>query len=513
MSRDKERLDAAATRDVPWTSDSESDAARALVGLFPSLPASRAWLLYDSLRRAVLRAPGPTHASLRRVLAAQIPGVVARVLESPVAGAYVGSLLAMLIDPTPAFVPSGFPGVPCPPISVDGRTAAMVPSNSSGSSCFCDVVLVAMFLATRGYDEVLSRDPFARAWRDSLVYDDALVGLGWLKKLREDVKTSPCFSRHLERGETESSAVANTERDGRKTQTLLRERIVRPMRTRVSVSALGTAGNILGDVVSELRSALLECGFMGELFQQEDSEELFEAILRVGEWRALFLPIVRRTREITFRGTVGGHDLAKAVPPRTVVEMDPVHVILQFPPDPRREGEPLQGLLTSTYFLPEESWEELNRSYLEYIREAAPKLRKVDDEGFLSVDASARIVTRERLLKVPDPFAFSLRRVTHERGSPERNNIKALLPGDGVLEIPSPERGLRYRIFAIACQTGGDQSGHYFLYFRCSGSRDADSWYYYNDRGPELKRVDVRDPWEENFISQNAYLFWAERIS
>ncbi len=519
MSRDEERLDASATRDVPWATDSDSDsepaAARALVAMFPSLPSSRAWLLYDSLLRAVVRARGPAAASRRRVLAAQIPGVVAMMWDHPVVRTHVGSLLAMLVDPTLVEPPPGFPArAPCPPVDRDRRMKATVPSNSSGSSCFCDVVLVAMFLATQGYDEVLYREPFERGWRDKIVYDDNLVGLDWLEKLREEATSSPCFIQHQKQGADESLAVALTLEKSEEMQALLVDRIVRPMRLMVSVDILQCEANALGKVISELREGLLECGFMGQLFGQEDSEELFTGILRIGEWDALFLPIVRLTHENTFSGTVGGYDLSKTVPKHVVVDLDPVHAILEFPTEPRGEGEPLQRLLDSSYFRPVESWEELNESYLKYIWEVAPELKGKTKSDFLSVNATVRTVSQWQLLRVPDPFAFSLRRLTYERGVVVRNENRVLLPKDGIIEIPPPATDLRYRIFAIACQFGEADRGHYVLYFRCSGSSDSDSWYYYNDTGgPELIAVNMREEEREIFISKNAYLFWAERIA
>ncbi len=520
MSRDEERLDASATRDVPWTTDSDSEpaAARALVTLFPSLPSSRAWLLYDSLLRAVVRARGPAAASRRRVLAAQIPGVVARKMGNSAARAYVGSLLAMLIDPIPIPPPPEFPGVPCPLVS--SRMRVPVPEHSGGSSCFCDVVLVAMFLGTSGYDELLFRKASSPVWQDALVDDKAIPSPVWVHELRWNLEINRCFARHKYLGMNEEAAEKATLEDIKGLQRLLAEGIAGPMRTLIPKDLFVQESHKIGESVIQLRKRLRDCGFMGVGGAQEDSEELFNAILYMGEWNGLFWPILRKTLKRTITGTVRGQRLEKSIPPRTTVTIDVTFLFINFPPDPLGSVFPLPHLLQhllddaySSSSSTDEVEKELGEGDFDYIRENLQSLTHLTDDELGAGDLEIQYVSKERLLRVPDPFAFSLRRMTHEHGAAVRKENLVLLPDDHVIEVPSPGGDLRYRIFAIACQEGTARSGHYTLYFRCSGSPDPNSWYYYNDMGPKLTAVDMGNEKRKNFISKNAYLFWAERIA
>ncbi len=406
----------------------------------------------------------------------------------------------------------------------------LVPQNSSGNSCFCDVVLVAMFLSTTTYDLIFQKDNlFTYLWEDELF----LKGLPEETMMENKITNSKCFLLQLERLqkmdmtvlEIQKKAIENTKKIASKLLDSLLV-IAKNLRKTLTFRTLEEESVDLGEKVELFRILLAkECKWQEKL-EQEDAAEFFETILGIGNFESAFFSMTRKIRIDSFSSQKQGHIFQK-IPPfiRTfnnapswqTLEIDLFLKINAF-----KEGNSIQKLI-DLEFLEEMSQTEhkkgIDNVFVSYMRSIDKTM--VDTNELFLINEGFTVNTREvmRFIKVPKVFFFVLRRtVQRELPTGEKTLVrpatKVTIPEDEKITIPVFESNdkFHYRITAIACQIGSLDVGHYVLYFRYA---NLDQWLYYDDlRGKKgVVQVDIHaEGFHKKSIEKNAYLFWASRV-
>lgn len=443
--------------------------------------------------------------------------------------AYLDSLIVFLMDPVSLSFPP--PSFNLPTLAKTHFGTVVVPSNEAGNSCFCDVVLVAMFLATDRYDVLLVKENmFSFFWKDDFLQDMDLV-MNWVSSIQSSLDTSACFEQQRKKDPVD--ALKKTADAADNIRTLLREHIVLPMRTPAQEDTYPIQTFALGRAVSTFRRQLIkDCGrgTMG----QDDASEMFRTILEVGGWGPLFFPMTRETRVDTFVDFLGKESLFENVPAL-------VRSHIQAPELPRLEfskgfktGDSLQRLIDMN-FLGEVRDEEhifmepLSPGVFEdYIFEHDPDMYLTNLESFQKNGFRVRTVISPRLARVPDLFAFAVARGVPGVLFPEGRRVftRVSIPVGEIIRVPfldhTPEvpNETMYRVVAMACHLGvGGEAGHYVLYFRYA---EGNTWYFYDDMNATLNVVDIHEDVKPVFavhasshrqvIQENAYLFWAIKI-
>lgn len=444
---------------------------------------------------------------------------------------FLDSLIVFLMDIEPY---TGLTSIPrlSTLIEVDSQGRKLwhvLPYNVLGTSCFCDSVIVAMFIATDFYDIMLDSEetftPFP--WEDKQLIGGKFAGKyrTWIRDMKSDVKKSACYrTQELEkeekRGETkeikplEDEEVEEIRREtigaAKEIQTLMRE-IVTSMRDHVPKGSTDkVSGNtyeyVLGGKVSGLRKELSSKCRRGEAEAQEDIAEMFRSLLELGSWENRFLPVTLRIDSQEY------YQDSNLLYTNTKVVIEPPD--LPFFSMKTRETQSLQELISM----------HLNVA------------TKIDPTYIKSIQLNQVISSTSGFLRLPDVLPFRIQRfdfVAWDKPS-RKISTHVTIPKNQELVIPvmsfsasiistgkppfHAENNWKYRITAMACHLGAtDLGGHYVLYFRYNGS--GEDWYYYNDMNSDEKKenrllkVDIfEDKIHRDTIEQNAYLFWAKRL-
>ena len=411
-------------------------------------------------------------------------------------------LMDMIEDVNP---PQNLNHIPPEPVSLKDTTI-IPPSNPTGTSCFCDSVIVAMFISTNKYDIILSKkNLFQPLWADEQL---SKLKLAWMNPLLNKIEDSLCYTFQLKLAEEKKE---EAEKKTKKVaEDILVKRmfsIVQQMRTSRSGEASEhydeTSRNIATEI-SELRQKLdTECGrgggMVGEEFVQEDASAFFLAILSIGGWSGVFLSSMMELKISSFnisQEVIEKHGISLEIPGLLINDIE--------------VGTHLQLVINS-------NWDK-RKFFIEK-----------DDEGMTAWNTSVGFV------RISDPFVFLIQR-DKPSGQEKKISTRITMPEKEIIEIPimyyqnnetrldylpkttvSPIFNLfkiiwKYQIFAILCHISpGAESGHYVLYFKYPQSND--NWYYYNDLGPIMQPVDIRNDKEhKQSIETDGYLFWADRI-
>ena len=521
----------------PPRSPTDGDPLRRVYVLFPAeRGAAASAAVYASLHDIVLRARSAADDVRRRVLVHQLvqyraAQAAARNNRRPT-DALVDSLVVHAMDPTLAVEHPvvDVPQIPRPD-PLDAAVRWSLPSNRS-HSCFCDVVLVAMFMSSTAYDALLAGWHVV-LWRDAYVRAGmARLGVQWPFALFPDVTDLPCFHEQLRQqqaaGETDAEAVRlareSALRIAEQVRRLLADSVVVNMRTVVHDETLRRQFvAAVTDGVEQLRRTLSEqCALFdveeatGEaVFGPDDAAVFFHALLDVGGWGPAFLPVVRNVRAQRFSLVLPGttRDLLADVPPRVTAEVSPtVRVpVLSFPQG--AGGTTLQAVIDAA-FLHDPVVEDSPsiRSHLDYILRERPDLASEFVPVLLPMRQPKTWTSDwQRLARVPDVFVFALARGAHSSAGPDVQRVftaASVERGERVL-VPVLDGGvdarLPYRVAAMVLEQGL----HYTLYLRVGGV--GDQWYFYDDQSSEMPRVDIHQEPLRTTIAQNAYLFWAVR--
>ena len=489
-----------------------------------------AWLAYDTLARESIRVRRQQIRVARRLVQKEIVQYDSLFLR-PAAStqdrgegllAAIGKMEALFVYLLDVSLELRLPPASMAlPRSMDSVT---VPSNAAGTSCFCDVVLVAMFLATDRYDAILAREnTFVPAWDRMSVemLEDISVRAGWPRQLFGGLEASVCYLHQL--NIDPASAGANTLKTAERIRSVLSDNIVRRMRAHAPGVDHAAASLEIGESVSDLRLILAgECGRGSTSLQEDDASDMFLTLLGVGSWGPLFLPVILETRVDVFEDVVGRDDLFRNVPPlvRTNIKA-PELPRMDFAPG-FRSGDSLQRLVDDN-FLSDVRSEELvvvdptrPGHFAQYLFASDPSMYDANASLFASVGFRVVSNTSHRFARVPAVLAFSI-----ARGVPgpfvqegERVFTRVMLPAENMLHVSmlddsddAPHR-VTYRIVAIACHIGkGPQSGHYILYFRYA---ETGRWYRYNDISAAVDPADVNENVNDRTtVEENGYLFWA----
>lgn len=512
-----------------------ADSLLAVHRLFPGRTSTISlWIAYENLYEKALRSRlvnGDLSWYTRRVLVRQIIALKKQftlTLDDPrKVEVFLDSLILISMDVLPKITNPvvEFPLVdfPLKPLT----KVAVVPSNESGSSCFCDVVIVAMFLATDRYDILLTdTNPFQFFWADKFSETEIAL-IPWIINLISFIGKSPCYFVQLEQltkgSEPRSNIIEDSERAKELTKQklkqmaiLLREHIVKPMRGYEKT----TESNDIGKSISNLRTKITdECGRLkssiGE-FRQDDASEFFRTLLEIGGWQSIFLPVLRHVRTDTFSesGVPRTLDKVRGVKPwiRTTIEAPG---IIQF----SIHDDSIQTAIDHFFFEADENVDKDIESgtFFEHVLLQDPNL--IGTISSINVDTSIE----KQLFRLSDPLVFTLKRVVPTRFNPKGERIftRVSIPPDDQIKFPIMEShtdkqsAIPYRIYAIVCHSGATAlSGHYVLYFRY-GNR----WYFYDDAFPvKFEEVSIHDDPKKKkedhrgFVQRNAYLFWAERV-
>ncbi len=485
------------------------------------------WLLYGRLSRELSRelARRPPDLFRRRLvvleLAALRPSVADRDAFS---AAFLDSLLISSLDPVPWAEPvdETVPGFVRPlPLALFSSAAgnAVMPRNVA-NSCFCDSVIVAMFLATDAYDRHLSEEPFLLPWRDSPggVPHPAPE---WLRETVPVVENSLCYQKNAEALGLNSDPPAATPEEVkqftlesiRKLQGTLRDLVVNVMRVRVSdrEQYLG-AQETIGLAIENFRETLSqECGGGEGVAGQEDAVEFYEHILQAGGWLPLHSVTFRTVKKTTYVDRDASRNLFASLIPTYSVHVD-LRAALRTRLGERRA--PLQELIDAA-FRPVLSTDVITPKRDTGVFEAAyeqdPRLRENVAKYPDTTEFELSFETTEEIARLPDDvLVFVVDRFALEEGEMRRVATEVDLPRDGVVRF----RGsVDYSLIAVVCRIGDTPQGaHYFLYFR-----RGDRWYRYDDTvtSPEepARSVRLTDEAVRKEIEETGTIFWAKKIA
>jgi len=370
----------------------------------------------------------------------------------------------------------------------------LLPSNPTRSSCFCDVVIVAMFLSTDKYDAILSEENlFKFMWVDKQLEKWIVDDVIWTNNLGllNQIKGSLCHDPGMKGSDKEIEQIVRTS-----AKKIISQLFNIAEKIRSLEEADQKSKNKLAEDVKGLRVSIQECkGFGGveglsgkKEFVYEDAIQFFRSILSVGGWTGNFLSIWMVIR-INEERTVQIPKFDISLPLLNIQNIDP---------------------RSSLQITIDRNW---------FTRQSG-----LDDPGW---------TISRGFIRISDPFVFSITRDLWNEKSitfPKNDRIKipimyyqndkTLLQSDETLLQPnsktnaSPISDLskttwEYRIFAIACYLSSMK--HYVLYFKFPG--DNRNWYYYNDLGPVFRKADIyKDGEDKTMIETLSYLIWAERI-
>ncbi|KKK91794.1 hypothetical protein LCGC14_2709370, partial [marine sediment metagenome] len=360
----------------------------------------------------------------------------------------------------------------------------VVPTNVTGSSCFCDVMIVAMFLSTNFYDRILyETELFEFQWVNVELIEEK-ENIEWIKFLINDIKRSACFETQkviLQKKKISDKKLENLTEET--TKTLMKEfqniliDTVRIMRNPIFEKRYIILSNVISQNITSLRIKLRDSCGRGQpsgLFQ-EDTVEFFNSIMAIGNWETVYLSIIKEIKEYSFEFKIRNENIFKNVKPLIKFDIEPpgIFKLLIL----KNLGE-LQKLIT-TYFEKKEentqeiSFKELPESYKNYIFSKDPdSLSKIEsDQKMKIIEKTSRI-----LIRIPDVFVFTLGRITEENTKISTN---ISIPANEILFIPVLRNSniKKYKIQAIICQRGDVTGGHYLLYFKFKNKdKDADAW-------------------------------------
>ncbi|KKL98621.1 hypothetical protein LCGC14_1822600 [marine sediment metagenome] len=499
----------------PRSPTAAGDALRRVYELFPAeRDAATSAAVYAGLYAAVLRARSAAAArggggddARRRVMVHQL--VQYRRAQIAAAGsgeqrpwdALIDSLLVYAMDPAAPLLEhpvAGVPDIPQPgTLETDLRWS--MPLNRE-SSCFCDVVVAAMFMSGTSYD-VLLTGVHLPLWRDAHVRNALIpLQLAWVDALFPSVTDTRCYGVQFDEETEKGAAPEDAARDARsialrtaeEARALLKDTIVTNMRTLVPDDARRRDSvRRVTDGVTLLRLLIAERCKLFDVdpetgavrFGTEDAVVFFHAILDVGGWGPAFLPVVRTVRAASFSLVLPGRtrNLLADVPPLVSAEVSSVVrvPVLDIPDD---AGGTLQAVFDAAFSgVSEVGIEDAGSTHMQHILTQRPDLADVLIPVLFPLRRPKAITSIwHRLARVPDTFVFALRRGVHssvlarvervftpaEVGDGERLSVP-LLDADGRARFV-------YRIAAMVLERGE----HYTLYLRVGGG---DQWYFYDD--------------------------------
>ena len=434
---------------------------------------------------------------------------------------FLESLIVFLMDSEPYKVPPTITRLSTFSL-VDNQQRELLPVlpyNVQGQSCFCDSLLVAMFIAHDFYDIMLDENQIFNIfpWEDKQLTEERFADefRPWIGYMKSEAKDSACYKTYeKEKEETkqehtlsdkEVEEVRNKTIVSLKELQILMRTLVNYMRQHVKKGSIdenftNSYETVLGFFVSNLRKELFKCS-RGEETKQEDISEMFRSLLEVGSWGNRFLPVALK---INFEEYSRESTLLHTNTTVTIQGPDLPFFLMK-----KRETQSLQDLISS----------HLNAVTKEEKEQVLLKKRKLD-----------RVLSSTSgFVRLPDVLPFRVQRFDFiSMDIPSwKIGISVTIPENQELNIPimsysanniPMEHNWRYRITAMACHLGDtERSGHYVLYFRYNGT--GDQWYYYNDVSSsgggknQLLKVDIyKDQNHKDTIEKHAYLFWAKRL-
>ncbi|HEC66357.1 MAG TPA: hypothetical protein ENI23_13805 [bacterium] len=411
---------------------------------------------------------------------------------------FLESLIIFLMDIDPKIKPPpNLPSIP-PLFPEKDKISVVLPGNPTGTSCFCDVVFVAMFIATNKYDRILSGENlFEYPWADKQLENRNFV---WIKAYYQ-VKDSACYLTQLDKAkENENQAKMETKKTAKDFQKSIFE-IVKRIRSYAGEEQNKVQeSEFIAFKISQLREKLeKECGIVaksGGRFIQEDTTAFFLNILAIGGWHGTFLSVIMGI-EITELGQVTIYPFNSEIPSLSITDS--------------KGGTPLQTIIDENWFTRRVIIVEnmLARVSQGFVRISDPFvfliLRGI---GVGTIEKQKRIST---IITFPEDDTIKLSIMHYQNEETQLPSI----PKTTVSPISNLSKTTwNYKIFAIACHTslGSLQEGHYVLYFKYPG-RD-NEWFLYDDIHPIPKRVNIhKDQDHKQTIEQDGYLFWADRTT
>lgn len=471
------------------------------------------WILYDELYKKALisRANPDNNWFVRRLIVNQIMDLKKKIPDQEKLFPFLDSLILISIDINSRILESFKKNVPQlkPTIISNTGNKILIPSNSSGSSCFCDSVLVAMFLSTNKYDIIIDETiiPFSFFWEDERLQNEK--DLSWIKLIEKPIEESDCFK--IQKNKEKTLEIIKSLRGDLNV-------IISKMRKYKDLHVNYTnKSQKLGDMITFFRIKFNNNCKRSAPRGQDDPSEFILRILDMGGWGSLFYPIIREIRKDTFED-INDKNIFSNVNPFLRISIKNLNIIYLKPPENPIE---LQTLINN-YFLTETSnilYKPANKNdtFYQYIIRQDKNLKnnwlQFKNDGF-NIITSINI----KLFRIPDPIILSIPRGSF--GSTERTFTKVFIPKNEIIKISimeSPEKistlhQIQYRLIAIMCHLSATrETGHYVIYFRYS-----DKWYYYDDNELDirdtLQEEDIHDEINKGIIEKNSYVFLATRI-
>lgn len=378
----------------------------------------------------------------------------------------------------------------------------IVPKNDSGSSCFCDAVLVAMFLTSHENDKLLPRIPFSGGdfypWEEAegetelflSLFDEKIpkvILMSTLKSSCRNVNEANELIDLLMTIVTQMRDVPNTKKD-------------RDEKT-----------ELVGQIITVFRGELFDKCDIGTPFQQESAPLFLVNMVRLNHMNPVLFPLIREIRVDSF---YSGNRRVEAVPDLVNFGIpDPVLTTLN--PGEGKKPRTLQEVINSEYFpnieielLKDPESFKKGGIFANHIN----KFTRVENIKNLAVE---RKLVRS-FIKLPKVLVLEMSRALPTQFGPRKIQFDITIPDSMQLTIPMFEPtnsnpiNITYRIIAIVCHTSGllgIESGHYITYFL--PYEEKNNWLLYNDVAEQmLVNADITKSPHANTIKRDAVLYF-----
>ena len=491
----------------------------ALSNAFPRVDSPKLWDVYWGYYESLLRSrgyaaagisssePSEANTSRRLILLALERIIRSYFLSSLIEGEkiYESSavalknmswLVAFSMDTKPEFTLRASEEGPIP-----SMTNMVGPSNYE-SSCYCDVVIVSMFLATDAYDSIFDTnlDVFSsdhKPWDDDYLFE--FIGdddpLSWLKNVQPNLRTNPCLkdTRNLEDAKTRIT-----------TFKLLLGDLVRG-KLREALPADRDENTWAIDqrkVVTEIREFVFrECGG-AKLGSPEDASEFFQKIMIITGWDTIALPIRVELWTTEYWIPSLNNLSVRATNSKVVAPDIPIFKIFMTGNPARTLQSVIDANLGRHLDIAEVEkitiTDETNAVHLSLKEEADRRNITLPSPGY--VVSSRRSYSWTTFARVPDYIVFKL----EPESGISRTRTRVTLEEDPTISLPilgipddeGADPRISFRVFSVVIH----DPGHWWMYFRYPPDYTEAVWYKYDDTSPKITlaipeelKLDVED--------------------
>lgn len=394
----------------------------------------------------------------------------------------------------------------------------MVGPSNYQSSCYCDVVIVSMFLTTNAYDPIFDTQvsPFdSNPWEEVDGYlfqfttfeeDDPL---SWLKNVLPNLRTNPCLKN---RTEGEAKNVIAT------FKLLLSDFIRGKLRTIHTEDKTDNDWAIeQRDIITQIRKFIRdECGGK-DLGKPEDASEFFRSILEITGWERIASPI--QVQLLTTEYSISSRVLSiQNTNSRIEAPEIPQFIISTIGNHTRTLQSVIDANLGRLDIAEVEDIiiENALNEVHQLLREESD-LRKMELPSIPYAVRARRLYTWRSFARIPQSIVFT---VTPEGTMIGREATSITLEQEDpiiylpILGIPDNNREtnprMSFRVFSVVVFV----PGHYYTYFRYPPGDPSAKWYLYNDTSPKIRPI--IDPGDEtirkNHIEKQGYMYFCQRI-